>query len=315
VPLNRPAEPLAPGPRGAVQARRWVLDVCREIGRADLCDNAELALSEVVTNAILHARAPITVRLRGTRDHPRVEVRDGSPEPPTVSSGDGASDFLDDLPTFGRGLSIVASSSEAWGAERDGDGKLVWFVPAAVAPATPTAAVLSGWDDEPEEPSFEGAGVITVHLLHVPPDALQGTLAHGAELRRELRLLALAHQDTYPVASDLSTFFSALARDYRGQLGGDALLTALRSGRSHLDLEVKSGADTARRFDRLLELLDLADTFCRNERLLTLARTDAQVVFQAWLFGEFVRQGQGEEARPWSDDAVSDGAWAPRPQP
>ena len=315
MPLNRPAEPLAPGPRGALQARRWVLDVCHEIGRPDLCDNAELAMSEVVTNAILHARPPVTVRLRGTRDHPRVEVRDGSSEPPTVGSGEGAPALLDELPTFGRGLSIVASSSQAWGAERDGGGKLVWFVPAAVAPQKPTAGALSGWDDEPEEPSFEGGAIITVQLLHIPPDALQGTLAHGAELRRELRLLALAHQDTYPVASDLSTFFSALARDYRGQLGGEALLTALRSGRSHLDLDVKSGADTARRFDRLLELLDLADAFCRNERLLTLARSDAQVVFQAWLFGEFVRQANGEEPRPWSDDAVSDDAWGPRAQP
>lgn len=315
MPLNRPAENLAPGPRGALQARRWVVDVCDEIGRPDLRDNAELAMSEVVTNAILHGRAPISVRLRGTQHHPRVEVRDSSPDPPTIASGEGATDLLDDLPTFGRGLSIVASSSEAWGAERDGDGKLVWFVPAVVPPASPTAAVLLGWDDDVEEPSFDGADVITIHLLHMPPDALQGTLAHGAELRRELRLLALAHQDTYPVASDLSTFFSALSRDFRGQLGGDALLLALRSGRSHLDLEVKSGADTARRFDRLIELLELADAFCRNERLLTLARTDAQVVFQTWLFGEFVRQAHGEDPRPWSDDAVGDGAWSSRTQP
>ena len=78
MPLNRPAEPLAPGPRGAVQARRWVVGVCGEIGRPDLTENAELALSEVVTNAILHGRPPMTVRLRGTVDHPRVEVRDQS---------------------------------------------------------------------------------------------------------------------------------------------------------------------------------------------------------------------------------------------
>ncbi len=133
MPLNRPAEPLAPGPRGAAQARRWVADVCAELGRDDLRENAELAMSEVVTNAILHGEGPITVRLRGTRDHPRVEVRDASPEPPALTSDDAIPDFIDELPTFGRGLAIVASFSEAWGAERDGDGKLVWFVPAALA--------------------------------------------------------------------------------------------------------------------------------------------------------------------------------------
>ena len=315
MPLNRPAQNLAPGPRGALQARRWVAEVVEEIGRSELRDNAELAMSEVVTNAILHGRAPVSVRLRGTRDHPRVEVRDGSTEPPTIASGEGAVDLLDDLPTFGRGLSIVASASEAWGAEKDGDGKLVWFEPAVIPRPSPTAGVLLGWDDDPDEPSYDGVHVVTIHLLHMPPDALQGTLAHGAELRRELRLLALAHQDTYPVASDLSTFFSEMSRDFRGQLGGDALLGALRSGRPYLDLEVKSGADTAKRFDRLIELLDLADAFCRNERLLTLARTDAQVVFQTWLFGQFVRQANGEEPLPWSDSAVDDAAWPSRSQP
>ncbi len=315
MPLNRPAQTLAPGPRGALQARHWVGEVCEEIGRAELRDNAELAMSEVVTNAILHGRAPVSVRLRGTRDHPRVEVRDGSPEAPTIASGEGAADLLDDLPTFGRGLSIVGSASEAWGAEREGDGKLVWFVPAVVPRATPAAGVLLGWDDESDEPVYDGVHVVTIHLLHMPPDALQGTLAHGAELRRELRLLALAHHDTYPVASDLSTFFSEMSRDFRGQLGGEALLGALRSEQPYLDLEVKAGADTAKRFDRLIELLDLADAFCRNERLLTLARTDAQVVFQTWLFGQFVRQANGEEPLPWSDSAVDDATWPSRSQP
>jgi hypothetical protein len=188
-------------------------------------------------------------------------------------------------------------------------------VPAVVAPTSPTGAVLLGWDDDADEPSYDGVDVITIHLLHMPPDALHGTLAHGAELRRELRLLALAHQDTYPVASDLSLFFTDMSRDFRGQLGGDALVGALRSGRPYLDLEVKSGADTARRFDRLIELLELADAFCRNERLLTLARTDSQVVFQTWLFGEFVRQANGEEPRPWSDDAVGDVVWTSRAHP
>ena len=84
MPLNRPAETLAPGPRGATQARRWVAAACDEIGRSDLRESAELALSEVVTNAILHGRPPVTVRLRGTRNHPRVEVRDTSPEAPAM---------------------------------------------------------------------------------------------------------------------------------------------------------------------------------------------------------------------------------------
>jgi anti-sigma regulatory factor (Ser/Thr protein kinase) len=295
-----------------MQARRWVTRVCLEIGRPELRENAELALSEVVTNAILHGHPPVTVRLRGTTNHPRVEVRDASTDPPAFPPLEVGQEFLDELPTFGRGLGIVASSSEAWGAERDGEGKLVWFVPSPTPPPVPVPGVLLGWDDADDEPSVTDGEEVTVHLLDVPTDLLQGTLAHGAELRRELRLLALAHQDTYPVASDLSAFFSSLSRDFRGQLGGEALLHALQTGQSHLDLEVKAPIDAAERFARLLELLELADAFCHNERLLTLARTPEQVDFQRWLFGEMERQAAGAEPLPWRDE---DPPALSRPQP
>jgi hypothetical protein len=284
-----------------MQARRWVAGVCDEIGRPELRDNAQLAMSEVVTNAILHGSPPVTVRLRGTVSHPRVEVRDTSPEQPAFPEIEVGHEFLGDLPTFGRGLAIVAHTSEAWGALREGEGKLVWFVPSTTPPVAPAPGVLEGWEDDEGEPPFASGPFILVHLLHVPPHDLQATLAHGAELRRELRLLALAHQDTYPVASDLSAYFTALARDFRGQLGGEPLLEALRTGRSHLDLQVKAPPDAEQRFGRLHELLDLADAFCRNERLLTLARSEKQIVFQKWLFGEFVRQGRGEEPLAWAD--------------
>ena len=300
MPLNRPAELLAPGPRGAAQARQWVASVCSEIGRDDLRENAELAMSEVVTNAILHGKDPVTVRLRGTRAHPRVEVRDASPEPPAVAADDRAQDFLEELSTFGRGLSIVAGFCEAWGAERDGDGKLVWFVPSAGAPDQPAVGVVLGWDDDEEEVSFPAEETIPVQLRDVPVDLMQGMLAHGGELRRELRLLAVAHHDTYPVASDLSAYFSALARDFRWQFGGEALMSAMQKGEPRTDITVTAPVDAGDRFARLMELLDLADAFCRNERLLTLARSPEQVEFQTWLFGEFIRQGSGAEPTPWS---------------
>ena len=49
-------------------------------------------------------------------------------------------------------------------------------------------------------------------------------------------------------------------------------------------------------FQRFIELLELADAFCRQERLLTLARTPEQIAFQTWMFGEFVRQTHGADA-------------------
>jgi anti-sigma regulatory factor (Ser/Thr protein kinase) len=300
VPLNRPAEPLAPGPRGAVQARRWVVGVCAEIRRPDLTDNAELALSEVVTNAILHGRPPMTVRLRGTVDHPRVEVRDRSQDPPALP--DDHDRGAEDLTTYGRGLTIVARASEAWGAEREPEGKLVWFVPAPTFREEGIPGVLLGWDDGDEDPTSD-VERMSVRLTHVPVRLMLNALVRGAELRRELRLLAVAHQDDYPVAGDLSRFFNSVAGDFRGEFDVADLHQSLSDGRDHIDLTVTTPTDSGPRFARLIELLELADAFCRNERLLTLARSDDQIAFQGWLFGEFVRQTSGGAPLPWHDDA------------
>ena len=127
VPLNRPALTVGPGPRSVQQARPGSVDTIREIGRPELVETTELGVSELVTNAVLHAEPPIEVRVRGTRLHPRVEVRDGSPEPPVMPTpGRAATDPVDLdedrlLVTFGRGLDIVARCADAWGAELEDD--------------------------------------------------------------------------------------------------------------------------------------------------------------------------------------------------
>jgi hypothetical protein len=49
----------------------------------------------------------------------------------------------------------------------------------------------------------------------------------------------------------------------------------------------------------MLELMDLADEFCRSQRLLSLARSPHQREFQRWLLGEFIRQAAGEAPTGW----------------
>jgi hypothetical protein len=75
---------------------------------------------------------------------------------------------------------------------------------------------------------------------------------------------------------------------------------------------VKASPESGVRFARLIELYELADAFCRNERLLTLARTPELVAFETWLFGEFVRQTAGEEPKPWQGGGATT---LPRVQP
>ena len=56
--------------------------------------------------------------------------------------------------------------------------------------------------------------------------------------------------------------------------------------------------------ERFIDMLDLADEFCRQERLLSLARSEEQQRFQRWYLGEFVRQGRDQDPLPWA--AVED---------
>ncbi|MER8182005.1 ATP-binding protein [Kitasatospora sp. NPDC094015] len=90
----------------------------------------ELLLSELVTNAVSHARVPpgrkIHVRLAVEFGRLRIEVHDASPVLPSPA-------VPGELDESGRGMQLVALLSEAWGvAPRPaGPGKVVW---ATVAP-------------------------------------------------------------------------------------------------------------------------------------------------------------------------------------
>lgn len=301
MPLSRPPLALTPGPRSVQEGRRWVVETCREIEREELIECAELGVSELVTNALLHAEAPITVRVRGTREHPRVEVRDGTPQPPVVPEPQPVRDD-DLLMTFGRGLSIVARASDAWGIHLEEQGKTVWFAPAAAfAEEMSVAAQVTG--EAPPEPEEESdADVRTFSVLGVPVRLYVEAARHFAELRREIRLLALAHQDDYPLAKNLSDVFATFDRPRKSDPARRQVEAALDSGRKTVDLQVQVPTAILERVGVFRQMLDLADDFCRSERLLALARTQEQRRFQDWFLGEVVSQAEGREPRPWQQN-------------
>ena len=301
MPLNRPALSLGSGPRGVQDARRWVVETCHDIGRDDLVECAELGVSELVTNALLHAAPPLTVRVRGTVQHPRVEVHDGSPEAPRMPTEDLDDDDL--LLTFGRGLGIVARCATAWGVDLEPDGKTVWFAPADQPGGDPVPGVVTG--EPPATTHAPDPDEMRISILGVPLRMYIEFQRHHRELRREVRLLSLAHETDYPLAKDLSDLFGALDRDLRDGIGADQIDQALATGAATADVRVSMPRATAATIGRFIELLDLADEFCREKRLLSLARTADQQRFQRWFLSEFVRQEDGEPALAWQDAPVS----------
>lgn len=108
-----------PDPGAARLARQFVLDS----GWSDDAEtNLRLAtvVSELVTNAILHARTPFSVRVSRTGGSIRVAVSDESNELPMRRPYDVAE-------VTGRGLYIVEKLADSWGVSKLPKGKTVWF--------------------------------------------------------------------------------------------------------------------------------------------------------------------------------------------
>ena len=120
VTVRQAALDLPAAPQSAGAARRFVRDQLDDWGLRVDGDGVVLMVSELVTNASLHARSAATVRLVDRGDCLRIEVHDGSTNPVQVRTHQTGSEA-------GRGLRIVAALAAQWGVEVAVDGKTVWF--------------------------------------------------------------------------------------------------------------------------------------------------------------------------------------------
>jgi anti-sigma regulatory factor (Ser/Thr protein kinase) len=119
---GRVVAPLAADASAPAEARDLTERACRAWRLRDLVVPAQLLVSELCTNAILHGRPPVRLVLTLTGTHLHVVVRDGEPRLPVVRRRppDG------DLMASGNGLHLVTAVAAAWGAQPTVDGKAVW---------------------------------------------------------------------------------------------------------------------------------------------------------------------------------------------
>jgi hypothetical protein len=146
---------LSPRPVSAGLARQFLAETCRRWELEELKDDLLLAVSELVTNSIVHARTPVLVTVAVAADAVEVGVRDHDSQLPVVraerpdliSDLDTLSErlpsFEDDDPrhpklwvgeakavTAGRGLHLLSAVSDEWGVATFAEpnpGKEVWF--------------------------------------------------------------------------------------------------------------------------------------------------------------------------------------------
>nr|WP_246119418.1 SpoIIE family protein phosphatase [Cellulomonas massiliensis] len=104
-------------PASIARARHAVIRTCQAWEMPD-ASNAELVVSELVANAVLHGYGHVSLQLYDTGDGLRIEVEDGNPAPPIATDGHPGR-------VGGFGMQIVERLAD-WGWRQSARGKVVW---------------------------------------------------------------------------------------------------------------------------------------------------------------------------------------------
>ena len=119
TPIVRTEQTLVPD-RGAPSTARESVRVACAATFPQLVDDAMLLVSEVVTNAVEHGRAPVRLRIDCDDTGIQIAVDDANPVLPRARR-------LDRRRHSGRGLVLVQRLATDWGVRRTEHGKQVWF--------------------------------------------------------------------------------------------------------------------------------------------------------------------------------------------
>lgn len=304
---------LLPEARSVSLARRAVSSLVTSAGAEEWLDATALAVSEVVTNAVVHAGAGLTLAAWAGPDGVRVEVGDASthlPDPRQYAVTAGT----------GRGLVLLDSSVDRWGWASVAGGKVVWFE--LGKPAATPGAVRDGWedaathaaDDGPGPDGPDGPGAVVVRLRNVPLLMHWAWQEHAQALLREHLLHTL---DTDPGALDTHVEAGEALAVLRAHVplpalpdDPDELLAgALEPGVSLPEVDVVVPVVSVPHFATLDTVLAAAGAAAEAGLFLGPPTQPEIAEMRAWLCAEVARQAQQDPAG--TGDAAPQ-PWAPR---
>ncbi|HEY8471150.1 MAG TPA: ATP-binding protein [Natronosporangium sp.] len=119
---DRVTTTLGASPQAPAQARAMLQRACQDWRLTELAPAAEVILSELTANAVVHARSAMRVTIQRTPTALLLVVRDADPSPPRQRSLPPAGYPVDN----GNGLQLVAAFASDWGTMPTVDGKAVW---------------------------------------------------------------------------------------------------------------------------------------------------------------------------------------------
>ena len=301
-------------------ARRAVQQFLEERRLEGLSGSAQLVVTELATNAVLHTTGGFDVQARILPQGMRIAVSDSSPSLPVVP-------VPAQMSMTGRGLLLVRSLAVRMGFEPTPGGKVVW---AEIREETlPGDAVVTqlvdAWADDLDASAASVSKRPVIELGDVPTELLLAAKSHVDNLVREFTLAAAGEREgsTAAVPPHLAELIETVVNRFsRPRLSiKRQALEAARLGLDHVRLRLELEPGAAEAGEAYLHALDEADVYCRAARLLTLETPPKHRVFRHWYVGEIVRQlrlaeaGQDlEPVQPFEDrlldeiDAVA-GAW------
>ena len=287
--------PLPALPSSAGEARRAVRRAVEHTladleSLEDLVDDLLVAVSELVTNAVLHAGSEIRLRVKARPSRVRIEVFDGSPHLPRPIGAEGVA-------ATGRGLRLVAELVDRWGAQADGEGKVVWCEVSREHDHEGSGVVLG---------VGPGADTVGVVLRNVPLLMHAAWQEAAAALLRELMLMDMVEDaesaiEAHSLASGvLSTCAEQIPEPDLGDDPSAIMLGAVDPLVSREQMVLEVPRDVVGDFDRLGRMLERATTFADYGEFLAVPTQPEIRAMRQWLCGEVARQVAGEPPTPWS---------------
>lgn len=315
---------LPPSAESAGAARRFLRTLLREAGHEPWADAAELALSEVVTNGVLHAHTELVVQVQIGPDEVEVQVADSSPALPQQRR------LHDAQATTGRGLELVSALARDYGVRPEPGGKVVWFTVGDPPADGPDDAedLLAAWDLDAEWGAEEGWGLEeggadpvpvaaaeptrTVLLQRLPTTLWLAAREHHHALLRELVLHLAEHpEERAPdvaqadearhlvwaaVTSEVDRSRDAGLAHSPLPPGHPAPLPAVPAA---VDLELQVPLRMGAAFAAMQDALDLAERLAVADRLLVRPGLPEVVAVRDWACEQVVAQLAGVPPSAW----------------
>ena len=293
---------LAPQPLSVARARSAVRGLLERGDRGDLVETAVLLVSELVTNALLHAGTHIDLTARLGPDGLRVEVGDGSLHLPSrrryaATAG------------TGRGLMMLESMAADWGVRRRRNGKVVWF---EVVDGKGGAATTRRRDDDRSSPTGAGAapgrarGTVLVELRNLPLLLHVAWQEHAEALLREYLLAGLDEDSdrSIQVHADATDAIAVLEehvpRSTVAMEPEQLMRDAVEPNVSAALVEVPVPHPSLGHFETLDRAIESALGLAEAGLVMSPATQPEVQAFRRWLCGQVREQAAGEAPLPWA---------------